>query len=160
LKKIWVVDGEYYHKGKSKLKRILGTYGFQYEWKERPKYVWRRDKERWVEGEFDREESLDGEVTRRAARFVYFGPENPEMFDLIDDWASGHETKWRLGVEKDAIGEVKKDWEMAIKVRSGIAPDCWLRLMGAEMEEKLKELEADLLVEDEIDICDYMYMGV
>ena len=162
--KEWIVDGEYYHKAKSKLKRLLGEYRFMYDWKEKPLYVWRRDKNTWIEGIFDREELPNDIVKRYAAKIVYNGVDNPEMFSLVDAWAKGHEVEWRLKEPTvDYLQVIIKMWretfQSTIRIRK--APKGWVRAMTRDCKEKLKRLKRDIKEEKEdINIWEYVYLGV
>ena len=160
MERTWIVDGEYYHKKKSAFKRILGNYGYQYDWKGQPNYVWRRDNKRYVVGEFDREEKLDGTVERNGAKITYHGPENTELFEQIDEWVKGHEIKWRLGLADDPVKMFKKHWRAMFQSKRRSAPKSWIRMMCVEFREKLAKLKVDLEKKDEIHIEDYMYGGI
>ncbi len=161
MEKTWIVDGEYYHKKKTKFKGILGGSGYQYDWKGQPNYIWRRDGKRFVEADFDRNERADGSVERNGAKITYHGPENIELFELISEWAKGHEVKWRKGLVEDPLMVVKKHWRAVFRSkRAGRAPKVWVRMMTKEFREKLQRLKVDLETENEIRIEDYMYSGV
>lgn len=160
--KQWIVDGDYYHKKKSAFKRLLGEYGFAYDWKDRPRYVWRKDNKRFIEGIFDREEKSDGTVERFAAKLIYTGPDNPELFDLINAWAEGHEVKWRLQEDTvDYLQVFKENWRAAFQsaIRIRKAPRGWIISMAEDFEKKRKKLLKDIESEEEIQITSYLYNG-